>query len=49
MNLPVTVGILRFCGIKPKRQIFFCGIRKIEKEETKKILDKAKELGEKGV
>ncbi len=49
MNLPVTQSILRFCGIKPKKQIFFCGIRKLDEAQTKEILDKAEKLGEKGI
>jgi len=49
MNKPMSIGTLGFCGIKVKKQIFFSEIRKISEERVDKILNKVRQLGEKGI
>jgi len=49
MNKQVAIGILNFCGIKIKKQIFFSGMRNLDKNRAKRILEKVRELGRKGI
>ena len=49
MNKPMSIGILKFCGINPKKQIFICDIKKMPEQRVKDIFDKIKKMGEKGI
>lgn len=49
LNIPINRAVLNFCGIKPKHQIFFTSVKGISKEKSKKIFEKAKIFGEKGI
>lgn len=49
INIPMNVAVLKFCGIKPKKQTFFTKVKRLSKEESEKIFEKAKILGEKGI
>jgi len=48
MNAPLTFGLMKFCGIKPKGQKFFCSITKVKDKRAKEIFEPAKWMGRKG-
>ena len=49
INIPMNVAVLKFCGIRPKKQTFFTDVKRLSKEESEEIFEKARILGEKGV
>lgn len=50
MNRQVTIGTLKFCGVKIGKQKFIAEIRSdLSKERAEKILEEVKSWGEKGI
>lgn len=50
MNLPVTVSVFRFCGIKPRHQKFIGSVRNAKmKERVQTLLSTVETWGEHGI